>query len=551
MLMSSRRLSSRIVATITTILLAAGPVVVAQMLGDAPYLVMYGRIRVEGNAQSRVMDYATELIDGIGPRLTGSPNLKKATAWTLDRLKQMGLSNVRTESWGEFGMGWQQRHISLRMIAPATATFIAQAAPWSPATAGPIAADVVALRGFTDESEFDANRGKLRGKIVLFGHAPAPPDAIPIETPLFERFDDRQLAAFAQSEPAPDTMNYEQAFAQAELMEKTGRFFASEGVRAVIVPSANNPKGGASGGTIYADTNYTFGWFVYQKAHAMSVPLVIVAIEHYGRLKRLLDRNVPVKLELNVDAEFTGDREEGVNVFGDIPGVDPQHKDEVVMVGGHLDSWAAGTGATDDGAGVVIAMEAMRILNALQIKPKRTIRVALWTGEEQGVLGSSEFVRRHIATVPLADTPEQTRMPEFLRRRTGPVALKPDHARLSAVYNLDAGGGKIRGVTLSGNAALVPIFQPWIAPLRDLGMTAVAVRRGCGGDCGPFAQVGIPTLSFAQDPLDYETRTHHTNMDTYEHLIPEDLRQAAIVVAIMVYNTAMRDQLLPRLPSTP
>jgi Zn-dependent M28 family amino/carboxypeptidase len=313
----------------------------------------------------------------------------------------------------------------------------------------------------------------------------------------------------------------------------------------VIVPSGNNPQGGASGGTIYADTNYTFGWFVYQKAHAMPPPLVIVAIEHYGRMQRLLERHVRVTLALNVDTEFTGDHEEGANLFADIPAVDPRHNDEMVIVGAHLDSWAAGTGATDNGAGVVIAMEAMRILKAIGIKPKRAIRLALWTGEEQGMLGSRAYVKRHIATIPTADTPEQLRIPEFLRRTIGPIAPKADHSRISAVYNIDAGGGKIRAVA-TGSAALVPVFQPWIEPLGDLGVTAVSVRPYCAGDCVSFERVGIPTPGFIQDPLDYHTRTHHTNMDTYEHLIPEDLRQAAVVAATMLYNTVMREEMLPR-----
>src|SRR5262249_21791486 len=249
------------------------------------------------------------------------------------------------------------------------------------------------------------------------------------------------------------------------------------------------------------------------------------------------------------EVEFRGDQEEGSTVPGKFRGVAPRRKDEVVMVTAHLDSWAAATGATDDGAGVVIAMEAMRILNALKVRPQRTIRVALWTGEEQGALGSREYIKRHIAAVPLATTPAQLRMPELLRRKTGPVVPKPDHAGISAVYNLDAGGGRIRGIS-AGSPALVPNFRQWAAPLEDLGMTIVTSRSDCGGDCAGFAQVGIPTPSFKQDPLDYDTRTHHTNMDTFEHLIPDDLRQAAVIVATMLYNTAMRDQMLPRIPLT-
>lgn len=313
------------------------------------------------------------------------------------------------------------------------------------------------------------------------------------------------------------------------------------------MPSGNNPKGGASGGTIYVDTNDTFGWFVYRKATAMQVPLVVVALEHYGRLSRLLQRGVPVRIELNVETRFSRGNQEGFNVFADISGVHPRQMNEVVMIAAHLDSWTAGTGATDDGAGVIIALEAMRILKARGVKPNRTIRLALWSGEEQGSLGSREYVKRHIATVPLSAQEERAGMPEFMRKGVGPVATKADHSRISAVYTLDAGGGKIRGIS-AGNPALVSIFRKWIEPLEDLGVTMVAGRSDCGGDCWTFEQVGIPTPSFKQDTLAYDSRTQHTNMDVFEHLVPEDLKQAATVVATIVYNTAMHDEMLPRLP---
>lgn len=257
----------------------------------------------------------------------------------------------------------------------------------------------------------------------------------------------------------------------------------------------------------------------------------------------MIGRKVPVSLEMFVDTEFTGDAVEEFNTFADIPGSDPKVKDELVMVGAHLDSWHAATGATDDGAGVLIAMEAMRILRVLDTKPKRTIRIALWTGEEQGSLGSRAWVSRHVAGVPLA----AGIAPDFLREGSGPLHPKPLHERISAMFNLDAGGGKIRGVSLSHNMALVPIFEEWLAPLRDLGVSMVSARSDCGADCWTFEQAGIPTPSLRQDPLDYETRTHHTNFDTYERLQPEDLRQAAIVVATLLYNVAMREEKLPRL----
>jgi carboxypeptidase Q len=533
--------------------LAVPLLALAQGPSDEPDLVMYSRIRDEGLSRSRVVEYASELLDGIGPRLTGSPNLERATTWALDRLRQGGSLNVRRESWGEFGTGWRTRNVWARLLEPDTANVVAEAAPWSPATPGPVSGDIVRVRGFTQEAGFAPLRGTLRGKIVLLGRAPGAPDVVPIDRPLFERLSDEQLADIARQpfEARGDDQALERGFADAEFYERVSRFFAEEGVRAVLVPSANNSRGGASGGTLYSDWNYSLGMYAHQKARAMRVPAVVISVEAYNRLIRLLERKVAVRVEVNVDVEITGDQVEGFNVLAEIPGIDAQRGREVVMVTAHLDSWAVGTGATDDGAGVVIAMEAMRILNALEVRPRRTIQLALWTGEEQGALGSWAHVTRHVATVPLATTPEQRRLPEVFRQRVGPVTPKDGHARISAVYNLDQGSGKIRGVRLTGNLALRPIFERWIAPLRDLGATLVAARGGCASDCLSFERVGIPTPLFLQDPLDYTTRTLHTTSDTFDHLIPEDLRQAAVVTATMLYNTAMRDELLPRVPLAP
>lgn len=519
----------------------------AQISEDTPDPAVYARIREEAQTRSRSMDFATELIDGIGARLTGSPNLKKALGWASTRLTEMGLSQVRRESWGEFGVGWEQRNVWARMIAPDTATIIAYAAPWSPPTPGPVNAEVVSVGGLSDEQALARYRGMLRGRIVLLGRAPGPPDVLPFERPLFRRLTEAELSQEISTPTPPegDPQDTERMFANLGFAERLGRFLAAEGVRAVLVPSGNRPTGGISGGTVVVDGNAPFGYFAYQKGRLIEVPLVVIANEHYGRIDRLLARKVPVRVELNVDTAFTANREEGVNLLAEIPGIDSARREESVMVAAHLDSWAAGTGATDDGAGVIIAMEAMRILRAINVRPRRTIRVALWTGEEQGALGALGYVARHVATVPRATTPEALRVPEFLRRRTGPIVPKAEHARISAIFTVDAGGGRIRGVR-AGHANLVPIFQSWTAPLRDLGVTMVATAGDCGGDCRPFAEVGIPTPIFKQDPLDYSTRTHHTNMDTFEYLVPDDLRQASLVVAAMLYNTAMRDRMLPR-----
>jgi hypothetical protein len=526
----------------------------AQGNSDQPDLSVYGRIRAEGLERSRVMDYARELMDGIGARLTGSPNLDRAVAWAIDRLGRDGSRSVRQESWGEFGIGWRARNVWARLVEPDTGNLIVEPAPWTPATRGPVSGDLVRVSGFTTDAGFAPLKGRLKGRILLLGRAPGPPDVTPIDQPLFERLTPAHLAAFRGPPPPrqPDDDALERMFTEGEFNERVSRFFADEGVLAVLAPSANNPKGGASGGTLYADWNYTLGTYPYRPARAMQTPLAIVSVEAFGRLSRLLEQNVRVRVEVNVDVERTRDRVEGVNVFADIPGADPVLGREIVMVGAHLDSWAVGTGATDNGAGVVVAMEAMRILNALGLRPRRTIRLALWTGEEQGGLGSWTWVTRHLATVPLADTPAQRRMPDMFRRIVGPIQPMPEHALLSAVYNLDQGGGRIRGIRVTGNSALVPIFEKWFEPLQDLGVSVVSLHGGCASDCLAFERVGIPAPLFLHDPLDYTTRTMHTNSDTFDHLIPADVRQAAVVVATVLYNTAARNERLPRLdPSAP
>jgi hypothetical protein len=290
------------------------------------------------------------------------------------------------------------------------------------------------------------------------------------------------------------------------------------------------------------------GWFTYKREHAEALPVVVSAIENYGRVYRLLKANVPVNVELNVETEFTGDHEHGFDTIAEIPGTDPKLKDELVMVGGHLDSWASATGATDNGAGTIVAMEVMRILNALHVQPRRTIRVGLWTGEEQGEFGSYGYVKQHFGFVPLSTAPDQVVLPDFLRKPAGPVELKPDQQKISGYFNVDNGTGKIRGIYLQQNAAVSSIFQQWMDPLKDLGVGTITMRDTGGTDHEAFDSVGIPGFQFIQDMLDYGSRTHHSNMDTYERLQPDDLAQAAVVEAIFVYNTAMRDQMLPRKP---
>ncbi|HEX3986654.1 MAG TPA: M20/M25/M40 family metallo-hydrolase [Acidobacteriaceae bacterium] len=511
-------------------------------------LTMYIRIRDEGFQHSRIMDYASALTDDIGPRLTGSPNMAKANAWTRDQLTAMGCVNAHLDDWGEFGMGWQQLNTWVRMTAPDTAVFITQATPWSPATNGPITAPAVYVN-IQDEKDFDKYHGQLDGKIVLLGEMrPVPP----VDQPLFNRYTDQQLqdiAEFPVTGPNAELQRRLRMYMERmKLTDKLIQFLADEHALAVIRPSRDARDGGGSGGTIFDDNGASMGRTPYISGHEMKVPTVVMAIENYGRLYRLLEAHVPVSLQMDVETKFTGDHEHGYDTVAEIPGTDPNLKDQVVMVGGHLDSWIAGTGATDNGAGTLVAMEVMRILTALHVQPRRTIRIALWSGEEEGLFGSRGYVKEHFGFAPLSTAPDQAALPEFMRRAAGPLEIKPEQRLISGYFNLDNGSGKIRGVYLQGNAAVAPIFAQWIKPLKDLGVTTLTMRNTGGTDHLSFDAVGIPGFQFIQDELDYETRTHHSNMDVYEELQPSDLKQAAVVEAIFVYNAAMRDPMLPRKP---
>ncbi|MBV9075744.1 MAG: M20/M25/M40 family metallo-hydrolase, partial [Acidobacteria bacterium] len=498
---------------------------------------MYQRIRDEAIGHSHVMEYASALDDDIGPRLTGSPNVKRANEWTRDQLTAMGCSNAHLEDWGEFGVGWQQLNAWAHMTSPDTAVFIMQAAPWSPATQGAVSGPATWVE-IKEEKDFDNYKGKLAGKIVLYGDMR---EVSPVDKPLFNRMDDdgiKRITQYPLNKHTPD--NFSQFLKRLEFREKVGKFLASEKALAVLVPSRDGRNNGGSGGTIFDDTGSTFGWFVYQREHASPLPVGVVAIENYGRVYRLLKARVPVNIEMNIDTKFTGDHEHGFDTVAEIPGTDPKLKDEIVMVGGHLDSWASGTGATDNGAGTVVAMEVMRVLNALKVQPRRTIRVGLWTGEEEGEFGSYNYVKQHFGLVPRSAAPEELKITEFDRKPAGPIETKPDYQKISAYFNLDNGSGRIRGIYLQENAAVFPIFAQWMEPLKDLGVTTISMRNTGGTDHEAFDAIGIPGFQFIQDGLDYGSRTHHSNMDTYERLQAEDLAQAAAVEAIFVYNAAMR-----------
>ncbi len=531
---------------------AVDPYAEVQPATESLDLNMYQRIRDEGLNHSHVMEFATALFDGIGPRLTGSPNVMKANEWTRDTLTKIGLENAHLEDWGEFGVGWQQLNTWARMVVPDTAILIVQATPWSPSTPGPVTGDVVYVK-IENEKDLDQYKDKLAGKIVLFGAMrPVPP----VDKALFERYTDQELAemaeypvnAFSGNFPPEMQARLRERMERLRLIDKIAQFFADEKVAAVIEPSRDGKNGGGSGGTFFDDNGATLGRTPYLADKAVKVPVVVAAIESYGRLYRLTQEHAPVSVQIDVETKTTGDHEHGFDTVAEIAGTDPKLKDQVVMLGGHLDSWIAGTGATDNGAGTIVAMEAVRILKALDVKPRRTIRIALWTGEEEGLFGSKGYCTQHFGSSKLSTAPDQMQLPEFMRRAVGPLEVKPEQKLISAYFNVDNGSGKIRGIYTQGNAAIAPIFEQWIAPLKDLGVTSVTLRNTGGTDHLSFDAVGIPGFQFIQDPLDYESRTHHSNMDVYEELQPADLKQIATVEAIFVYNAAQRDQMMPRKP---
>jgi carboxypeptidase Q len=525
-------MNTRPVLVVVLLAALADPTVGAE---EAIDLEMVTRIRDEGFSNSRVMETAAYLSDVIGPRVTGSPQMKQANDWTRAQLESWGLANARLEPF-PFGRGWSLERATVQMITPAAATLIAVPRAFTPGTDGPRRGKVVKV---DIESEADAEkyRGQLAGRIVLVGDPRPGPDP---QKPLFTRYTDEELQELARYDVSPvRRAPFDRAALARRLrLQRALRpFFAAEKALATIEASPSDSAGAVlvgRGGS-------------WVKGEDPGVPALVMAAEHYGRLARLLDRSLDVELEVDVRARFHDDDPSAYNTVAEIPGSD--RRGEVVMIGAHLDSWHAGTGATDNAAGSAVAMEAMRILQALGNRPQRTIRLALWSGEEQGLLGARAYVAEHFGTRAEPADARDRDLPSFLRRDPqGAVSVKPEHARLSAYFNVDNGTGRIRGVYAERNAAVAPIFEAWLKPLRDLGATTVTLRRTGGTDHVPFDAVGLPAFQFIQDDVDYHTRTHHTNLDVYDRLQKNDLMQASVVLASFAYNAAMRPDRLPRRP---
>ena len=501
------------------------------------------KIREEALQNSKVMDHVFQLTDVYGPRLTNSPGFFGAADWIVKQLKEWGIEGHQ-EKWGPFGRGWTFTHFSANLIEPQYAPLIGFPLAWSPGTNGVVTGDVM-VANIAAETDFDRYKGKLKGKILFMG---AGRELAMIAESPSRRYTDEQLARLSGAAdgggrggaPGATALAAEGGRggrggrggtggpggpggpggqnAQQQFQNRLNQFLKDEGVAVVV------RLGGAqsSGGTVFGQAAGS-----RDVKDAVPPPTVALTPEHYNRVLRLLDNKIPVKLEFEIQAKFLDDRTDSVNVIGEIPG--GRKRDEIVMIGAHLDSWHGGTGATDNAAGCAVMIEVLRILKTLDLPLDRTVRMALWSGEEQGLLGSRAYVTEHFAD--RAD-----------------MKLKPEHAKLAGYFNVDNGSGKIRGVYLQGNDAMRPVFEAWFKPFQDLGAGTLSIRNTTGTDHLSFDAVGLPGFQFVQDELEYNTRTHHSNMDVYDRVQRADMAQMAAIVASFVYNAATRDDMLPRKP---
>ena len=488
---------------------------------DKPDLAVVNRIKTEAFENSKVMDHAFYLTDVYGPRLTNTPEYTAAAEWVSKRLTEYGLANVALEKWGPYGRGWSYSKYSGHMIEPRYAPLIGFPLAWSKGTDGPVTGEAI-FAPIRTEADLAKWKGKLKGKIVLIDAAR---ELVPQLIAPGKRFSEAELASEALAPdpstaavsspdpltPAPGSPSRE---AIQKFRSKVRQFLLDELALFVV------QIGRGDGGTVFGQNSGT-----REMKDAVGLPTVALTAEHYNRIVRLLDHKIPVKLEFDIKTTVYEDSLDSLNIVGEIPG--GKKKDEVVMIGAHFDSWQGGTGATDNAAGSAVAIEVMRILKSLNVKMDRTVRIGLWSGEESGLLGSKAYVKKHFAD------------PENMK-------LLPEHAKLDAYYNLDNGTGKIRGIYLQGNDMARPLFESWFVPFKDLGAGTVTIRNAGGTDHLSFNAVGLPGFNFMQDQIEYSTRTHHSNMDVYDRLQKGDLMQAAAVMAAFVYQTAMRDEMLPR-----
>lgn len=496
-------------------------------------LAGYSLIRQEGLKNGKVMQFASTLTETIGPRLTGSPAAFHANEWTLSAMRELGLEHVHLDDWGEFGLGWTQNSAWAQLVLPSRQPLWIQAGPWSKGTSGTIQAETVLLP-LQNAGEVEALGEKINGKIVLLG---SPRDVHSIQSGLSKTYSNQDLASLESFDPHSNGFPSEfrdivTTFGPIARM----RFAAVQNLLkyhplAILEPSRDG-AGFAGSGIVFVDNTETLVEKPFSVETALSVPYAVILPEQYNRLARLAAAGTPPSICLNIDATVSDDHSHGFNSVGEIVGTDPKLKNQVVLLGAHLDSWYAGTGATDNAAGVAVALEAMRLLKSLPNPPRRTIRLALWTGEEQGELGSTAYVKA-----------------ELSNDRSQSERFRTNRELFDAYFNLDNGSGKIRGVYTQGDERLLSIFRDWISPLSDLGVTVISNQVSGSSDGEPFADAGLASFQFLQDPLDYATRTHHSNLDTLDHLDADALEQAAIVEAIFAWNASQRDEKMPRLES--
>ena len=486
---------------------------------DTPDPSVINKIKDEGLNHSQVMDIAFHLTDISGPRLAGSPGLRRAQDYAVQTLKSWGMVNAKREVWGKFGKGWEVQRNYAAITVPYYHAIIAIPKAWTPGTNGLIKGDVVYIKADTT-TDLEKYKGKLKGKVVIFDAAA--PAETNFNRPDASRLTDSALAAMASA--TPQNGGRRGGFPQRRrgfgmspaLRAALSQFEVAEGV-GLVLSQARGTDG----------TVFTTNGASYRDTAKAVAPELETSAEDYQRILRLTKAGIKVEMEADIKTEFFDKDLNGYNVVGEIAGTDPKLKEQVVMLGGHLDSWHGATGGTDNAAGAAVMMEAMRILSKIGFHPRRTIRIALWSSEEQGEFGSENYVKNHFGD---ATTME----------------LKPDQAKVSAYYNIDNGTGKVRGVYLQGNAKVGPIFQEWLKPFNDMGATTITIRNTGSTDHVAFDNIGIPGFQFIQDNIDYGSRTHHSNQDTYDKIIPADMMQMATIVASFVYNTAQRDDMLPR-----
>lgn len=509
------------------------PVAYSIAQNDEPDISLLQQIRHEGFNNSQVMDIAFYLTEVSGPRLNNSPGFRRAANYTKNKLTEWGLENARLEPWGDWGKSWELKRCYVAMTAPYYKPIIAFPKSWTSGTNGFQQADIIVLSA-GDAKDLNHYKGKLEGKVILLPRLDSLEPAYAADA---SRYSDEELKEMANWKPETVNQSYQSAKGYSSSEEddhfhhsgdgpgKGGlltysqlkEFAREEGAVAIL---STSPRG--RDGTLFVQ-----GGGAWTANATENFPDIMLAFEDYMMLQRLARHRIPVKLEMDVKTKFASDDLKGYNVIADIKGTDPKLKNELVIIGAHLDSWHASVGATDNAAGCAVMMEVMRILKTLKTKPRRTIRIALWGGEEQGLMGSKNYVQQHFT-----DTATQR--------------YNAAGDKVSVYFNLDNGTGKIRGIYLQGNAAVQPVFTKWLAPFKDLGAGTITMQRTGGTDHLSFDAIGLPAFQFIQDNIEYDTRTHHTNMDSYDHLQPGDLKQAAVIIASFVFSAAQRNEKLPR-----